>query len=227
MRVKRTIGLSIILMFLGLAAFGAVCAAAYAAAGLAAEAINAITIPLALIPTAVFLIWLAKGNYRQLNKVQNLTAALWIGIATSTVAYVATAFPTDIIKASITLAGAQTVLWLLCVQFTRRLYRRKREQNIALAAGKTVDHPDVQKLANNSDLATSITVAVFATAESIILLRSEFTPYLTVATIRIIALLIGVPLGFAWFNWCPNQTDIREFVSRHKRPPHPEDDDTI
>ena len=121
MRIRYFIGLGIILLFLWLAALGAVCAAAYFATGHNIEALNTATIPLGLLPTAVFLIWLAKGEYRRFNKAQNLTVALWLGIAAVTFAYITTAVPTAVWTGTITLVGADIVLWLALVQATRRL----------------------------------------------------------------------------------------------------------
>ena len=225
MRIRYFIGLGIILLFLWLAALGAVCAAAYLATGQNIEALNTATIPLGLIPTAAFLTWLAKGNYRDFNRAQNLTLALWASTTAVVAAYITSFVPTAFLEATLSVAVAEVVLWLGLVQATRRLYRNKRAQNIADAAGTPLHHPEVQKLSNNTDLATATGIAVFATAEAIVLLKSEFTPLFGTAAIRIIGLLIGIPLGFMWFNLCPNQSEIRDFIAQKRTAKFGERDD--
>ena len=99
------------------------------------------------------------------------------------------------------------------MQVTRRAYRVGRQSNIATASRRAVDDLDVKRLSNNTDLATAVVLATFTTAKCTILIENQATPPIFQEAVVVIAMNVGAIAGFLWFNFCPNQSDIRELIS--------------
>ena len=71
----------------------------------------------------------------------------------------------------------------------------------------------MKRLASNTGLATATVLATFITAKCTILIDSEVTPFIFKEAIVVIAMNIGAMVGFLWFNFCPNQSDIRGLIA--------------
>ena len=199
--------------FLGCFVLGLVLAPISFFAGFEENARNAALIPVALLPAIVFLLWIKKGRGRTLTQTQNIAAGYWIVPFSAGASYLATFLPDRILIAALSSTIINIILWILLVQITRRLYRIKRQSNIAKASGRPINDPDVRNLSNNTDLATATVIATFTTAKSVILMESEIGPYFFREAIVVIGMNIGAILGFLYFNLSPKQSDIRELIS--------------
>ena len=211
--VARLIPFAILGIFAIIATIGAALAIISFLAGYSENARNASLIPASLIPSSFFFLWLKSGNDKTFAKTQNIAAGLWIVPFAALAAYAATWLPANLSTAIISTTIGNIVLWIVLVQVTRKLYRFKRQTNIAAAAGRPSSDPNVNRLSNNTDLATAIVLATFTTAEFTILIKNDITPYFFKEGVVVIAMNVGAILGFLWFNLCPNQSDIRELIS--------------
>lgn len=198
--------------------YGAMSAIIFWLAGWTTTARDALAIPVCLLPSAVFLLWVAVGFGKTLDKVQNLVAGYWICPASAAVAYLATFLPGELVKATLAVAGAHVVVWLVLALITRKLYREKRQANIARASNRPPDDPEVQRLANNTLLATAVTCAMICTAQSIVVMEKYIADYFSTGAIRGIATVTSCTIGLALFNLHPTQFNIREFTSQSRQP---------
>ena len=196
---------------------GAVIAVAFLLIDLPVLALNAVVIPISAIPAVGFLVWVGKERRSPMVKAQNIVAGFWVVAVSTLVAHLATAIPGDTTTALVSTTGIEIVIWLLLYHITRRLYSKGRQRNIASASGKPLDDPEVRTLANNQDLATALLAAMLFTTKSIVLMQSNFVPYLTPEATRVMGITLGSSLGLILFNFCPNQTSIREFIARSAR----------
>ena len=220
----KLIGFAILAVFCSIAVFGAVLAVASHLAGLAENARNAALLPLTVLPATVFLFWVKQGGRRSFTRAQNIAAGLWIVPFSALASYVATFLPENVTTAIISTTVGNILLWLLLVQLTRRLYQSGRQANIAQASRRPADDQDVKRLSNNTDLATATVLAAFIAAKSTILIENEVTPFIFKEGVVVVAMNVGAIVGYLWFNFCPNQSDIRELISTaNKSGPWPEE----
>ena len=213
----KLVGFAVLGGFCSIAAFGAVLAVASYLAGLAENARNAALLPLTILPATIFLFWLKQGDRRSFTRTQNIAAGYWIVTSSALASYIATFLPENVTTAIISTTVGNILLWLLVVQLTRKLYQSNRQANIAQASQSPIDDPDVKRLANNTDLATATVLATFITAKCTILIDNEVTPFIFKEAVAVIAMNIGAIVGFLWFNFCPNQSEIREFIAAATR----------
>ena len=106
--------------------YGAMSAIIFWVADWTTVARNALVIPVCLLPSTAFLLWIAVGYGKTLDKVQNLAAGCWIFPGVAAVAYLATFLPAELVKATLAVAGIHVVVWLVLALITRKLYREKR-----------------------------------------------------------------------------------------------------
>ena len=214
--VWKLIGIASMTMMAGAAVLGVALLVAALMVDAATIALEAATVSISATLAIGFLIWL-KSKYRSpMVLSQNIVAGCWIIASSMAVAYILLVVPSDVAKAIASTTGIEMILWLLLYHITRKLYRKGRQINIASSSGKSIEDPDVINYANNSDLATSIFVAMMFATKSIIIMQSDFVPYITPAAIRLIGITLGSSVGIILFNFCPNQTNIREFISRSR-----------
>ena len=217
-QIIRAVPLTITIILASVATIGAALTVAFLTSGWTDEARNAATIPTCLVPMIMLLFWLKKDGTKSLTKTQTVVAAAWVSSFSATAAYIVAALPIDTMKIALSTPVVNIVLWLVLAQITRKIYRAKRQSNIAKASGRPVDDPEVLSLANNTILATAIAIAVFTTAETIILFQSSASQFLSTAAARVVAIFLGTSLGLAWFSFCPKQCDIRDLTGREQRP---------
>lgn len=213
-QIIRAVPLAITIILASIATIGAALTVAFFTSGWTEEARNAATIPMCLIPTMMLLYWLKKDGTKSLTKTQLVVAAAWISSFSAVAAYIVAAFPKNTVEIALSTPVVDIALWLVLVQVTRKLYRAKRQSNIAKASGRPVDDPEVLNLANNTILATAIAIAVFTTAETIILFQSNESAFLSTASARVVSIFLGTSLGLAWFTFCPKQSEIRDLTRR-------------
>ena len=206
-------GLGIWILFVGTGTLGAILAVASFLAGSSSDALNAALIPINLLPATVFLIWLKAKGGTALTKIQNVTVGFWIVIASAIAAYLARLLPDEILLAILPTTVINAALWLIFVQVTRKHYRTGRQRNISNASGRPFDDPEVVRLSNNTDLATATVMATFATANCIIVMNRVIADFVIEPAIGVMGMNIGAALGLMWFNFCPNQSDIRDLIS--------------
>ena len=211
--MKKTIHLSVLILFVGIGTLGAILAILSLWAGSSQDAINAVVLPITFIPAIAFILWTRSTGGGALTKIQNVVAGLWIIPSSAIAAYIARFLPSEIVLAMLSSTVINVALWLVLVQITRKIYRAKRQRNYSIQSGRAFDDPDIARLANNTDLATATVVATLATIHCTIVMNRLITDYLIEAAIVVMAMNIGYTLGFMWFNLCPNQSDIREIVS--------------
>ena len=200
----------------GMAFIGAILAVASLLADLPIIALNAVIIPIACVPPIGFLLWIKKEHRSPMVKAQNIVAGIWIVSSVTVLAHLIQLFSAGATTTIISSTGIEFLLGLLLYHVTRKLYRRGRQLNIASSSGKDLDDHEVRNLADNQDLAVAILSAMIFTTKSIILMQSNFAPYLTPEAARVIGILIGSSTGLMIFNFCPNQTKIREFIARSR-----------
>ena len=180
-------------------------------------ALDAATVSISATLAVGFLLWL-KGEHRSPMVLrQNIVTGCWVIAFSTVIGYIVSAIPSSLATAIVSTTGIEIIVWLLLYHITRKLYQRGRQINIASASGKSTRDTDVINYANNSDLANAIFVAMLFTTKSIIIMRSGFVPYLSPIAIRLIGITLGSSVGIILFNFCPNQTNIREFISRSRR----------
>ena len=216
----RVLGIGAVVMMAGFAVLGAVLAIAFLLADIPVIALNAVIIPLSIIPALGFLAWVKSKHRSPMVKAQNIVAGIWVVAFATISAHVVSLFPGGATTAVVSTTGIEIVLWLVFFQVTRKVYRDGRRKNIASASGKALDDPEVINLASNHDLATATVAAMLFTTKSIILMESSFADFLTPAAARVIGITLGSSLGLILFNLCPNQTNIREFITRHRNLEH-------
>ena len=170
--------------------------------------------PLACLPAMGFLFWIRKEHRSPMAKAQNIVAGLWIVSSSTALAHLLWILPAETTTTLILSTGIELPLGLLLYHVTRRLYRKGRQLNIATSSGMALDDAEVRNLADNQDLAIAVLAAMVFTTKSIILMQSNFVPYLTPEAARVIGILLGSSTGLMTFNFCPSQTKIREFIAR-------------
>ena len=79
-----------------------------------------------------------------------------------------------------------------------------------------MDDPQVAKLADNSDLARALIVTIIGTATGVALMKDYTATYFMEQAFVITGMNVGATLGFLWYNFCPNQSNIRELISARK-----------
>ena len=191
---------------------GAIIAAASLLAGESNLALNATMLPINLLPYGILVVWL-KRKKTDLTKIQNITAGFWIVPASVIAGYAARFLPDQFTPAAMSVTGISISLWLIVFQVTRRKYRASRQRNLARFTGRPLEDPEVVRLANNSDLATATLAAALATASSIVAMNKLMAPVFMESAVVLMGMNIGAILGFMWFNFCPNQSDIKELIS--------------
>ena len=216
-RLRRYAPLTFVVALLAIAAYGAISALIFLAADWTTSARNALVIPVCLLPTAAFLVWLQVGYGKTLDNVQNLVAGCWICPLSAVVAYLTTYLPAEFVKATFAVMFVHAFIWLGLAQLTRRLYRAKRQANIARASARPVDDPEVRNLANNNVLATATALAMLTTAQIIVTMGTYASDYFNTGAIRGIGMIIGCTVGLILFNLHPTQSDIREIASQHQQ----------
>ncbi len=200
----------------GMAFIGAILAMASLMADLPIIALNAVVIPIACIPPIGFLFWIKKEHRSPMVKAQNIVAGIWIVSSSTVLAHLIQLSPAGTTTTIISSLGIEFLLGLLLYHVTRKLYRKGRQLNIASSSGKSFDDPEVRNLADNQDLAVAILTAMIFTTKSIAVMQSELAPYLAPEAARVIGILLGSSAGLMIFNFCPNQTKIREFIARSR-----------
>ena len=199
-------------IFLAVAAFGAIVTFVSLFAGYLGDALNAFLLFLSMLPAMVFLLWIRSSKSPTFSQTQNIAVGLWIVPLSALAAYFTRFLPENVTTSMISTTVVNILLWLLLVQLTRKIYRRDRVKNIASASGRSEEDPDVKKLANNSDLAQATVISIFTTAQCTILIENQATPPIFKEAIVVIAMNLGAMTGFLWFNFCPNQSDIRDLI---------------
>lgn len=202
----------------GMAFIGAILAVASLMADLPIIALNAVIIPIACVPPIGFLLWIKKEHRSPMVKAQNIVAGIWIVSSSTALAHLIQLFSAGATTIVISSTGIELLLGLLLYHVTRKLYRKGRQLNIASSSGKDLDDHEVRNLADNQDLAVATLAAMIFTTKSIILMQSNFAPYLTPEAARVIGILLGSSTGLMIFNFCPSQTKIREFIARSRNP---------
>ena len=201
-----------------IAAYGSVIAVIFYLVNWNTQARDALAIPLCLLPTVAFLVWLLAGYGKTLDNVQNIVAGCWILPLSSLVAYAATWLPATLVTATLAIAAVHALAWILLAQITRKVYRNKRQANIAKASGRTQDDPEVRNLANNHLLVNATVLAMVTTAQGIVMMDTCAGAYFSIAAIRAIALIVGATVGLVVFNLHPTQSDIRKLTTQKKEP---------
>lgn len=201
-----------------IAAYGTVTAVIFYTANWNTQARDALAIPLCLLPTAAFLVWLLFGYGKTLDNVQNIVAGFWILPLSSSVAYAATWLPAKLVTATLAIVAVHVLAWILLAQITRKVYRNKRQANIAKASGRSQDDPEVRSLANNNLLANATVLAMVTTAQSIVTMDTYAGAYFSIWAIRAIAFIVGSTIGLVVFNLHPTQSDIRKLTSQTEPP---------
>ena len=56
-------------------------------------------------------------------------------------------------------------------------------------------------------------MATFATANCIIVMNRVIADFVIEPAIGVMGMNIGATIGLMWFNFCPNQSDIRNLIS--------------
>ena len=197
-----------------MAVLGILVAVASLLADLPVIAINAVVISISAIPAVGFLVWLRKERRSPMIKAQNIISGMWVVSFATGAAHIVRLIPGSTTTAVVSTTGIEAILWLGLFDITRKLYREGRAKNIAAASGNSVDDPQVRTLASNSDLATAILAGMLFTTKFIITMNSGFVPELTPGAIQVMGIMLGSSLGLILFNLCPNQTNIRDFISR-------------
>ena len=197
-----------------IAAYGAVTAVIFYAADWNTQARDALAIPLCLLPTATFFIWLLAGYGKTLNNVQNIVAGCWIFTLSCLTAYATTWLPAKFVTATLANVAVHALVWILLAQITRKVYKNKRQANIAKASGRSENDPDVRNLANNNLLTNAIVLAMVTTAQGIVTMDAHAGAYFSIAAIRAIAFIVGSTVGLVVFNLHPTQSDIRKFTTQ-------------
>ena len=208
-------------ILLAVAAFGGLVALVSLFAGYLGDAINAALLFLSMIPALTFMLWIGNSKRRTFGQTQNIVAGYWIVPLSALAAYFARFLPENVTTSIISTIVVNILFWLLLVQITRKIYGAGRVRNIASASGRPADDHDVKKLANNSDLAQAIVIAIFTSAQFTILIENEATPPIFKEAIVAISMNLGALTGFLWFNFCPNQSDIRDLIrnkATHREP---------
>ena len=200
-------------MFVGTGTLGAILAAVSLLAGYSEEARNAVLIPVNFLPAIAFLVWMRSKGGVPLSKIQNVAAGLWIVPGGAGAAYIARFSPDEVLIGVLSTTVINGVLWLILFQITRKLYRAKRQRNYAIASGRPFDDPEIRQLSDNSDLSTAVVLATFAAANCVIIMDKVIGGHFYESAIVVTSMNIGCTLGFMWFNFCPNQTRIRELAS--------------
>ena len=212
-RILRFVHVIVLICLVGAAMLGAIIAAASLLAGESNLALNATMLPINLLPYGILVVWL-KRKATDLTKIQNITAGFWIVPASTIAGYAARFLPDQITLAAMSITGMISVaLWLIVFQVTRRMYRAGRQRNLARFTGRPLEDPEVIRLANNSDLATATVAATLATVSSIVTMNKLIAPVVMESAVLLIGMNIGAILGFMYFNFCHNQSDIRELIS--------------
>ena len=129
--------------------------------------------------------------------------------------YVSWIMPKELLTATLLTSFLSLVLWLVLVQAYCRLLRSKAKREIASELQHGEDDPSVTSLTNNSDLATAVVTSVFLTAQTIALLDTVNLG-LSSLVVRLAGFMVGYLTGIAYFIWCPNQTEIREHINKHR-----------
>ena len=204
-------------MLAGAVALGVTLLVAALMADATTIALDAATVSINATLAVGFLLWL-KGEHRSPMVLrQNIVTGCWVIAFSTVIGYIVSAIPSSLATAIVSTTGIEIIVWLLLYHIARKLYQRGRQINIAPASGKSTRDTDVINYANNSDLANAIFVAMLFTTKSIIIMQSGFVPYLSPIAIRLIGITLGSSVGIILFNLCPNQTNIREFISRSRR----------
>ena len=210
------IAITSVVAIIGMAMLGAIVTMASILVNLPVVALNAVIIPVSSMPAIGFLVWIGKERRSSFVKAQNIIAGVWIVSCSTVVGYVTTFLPSSATTAIISTTGFELLLGLLMYHITRKLYKKGRQRNIARSSGMPEEDPEVRTLADNQDLAIAILSAMLFTTKSIILMQSNFAPDLFAETTRVIGIVLGSSAGLIAFNFCPNQTRIREFISRSR-----------
>ena len=208
---------TIFAIFLAVAAFGAIVAFVSYYAGYLGDALNAALLFLSMLPAMTFLIWIGNSKTRTFGQAQNIVVGYWIVPLSALAAYFARFLPENVTTSIISTIVVNILLWLLLVQLTRKIYRAGRAKNIASASGRSEEDPDVKRLSNNSDLAQAIVISIFTTVQCTILIENQVTPPIFKEAIVVIAMNLGAMTGFLWFNFCPNQSDIRDLIKENEQ----------
>ena len=223
--MKRSIGrflpVAFVATIVAIAAYGFVTAVILGAANWNTQAREALAIPLCLLPTVAFLVWLLSGYGKTLDNVQNIVAGCWILLLSCLVAYTATWLPAKFVTATLAIVAVHALVWILLVQITRKMYRNKRQANIAKASRRSQDDPDVGSLANNHVLADATVLAMVTTAQGIVVMDTYAGAYFSIAAIRAITLIVGATVGLVFFNLHPTQSDIRKLTTQTEQPEGP------
>ena len=215
-RLKRYAPAVLVAALVLIATFGVISSVIFLSAGWTTSARDALVIPACLLTSAAFLIWLKVGYGKTLNKVQNLVAVCWIWPLSAVVAYLTTYLPAEFIQATLAMAFIHIFVWLGLTYITRRLYREKRQANIAKASARPLDDPEARRLANNNVLAHATVFAMITTAQSIMICETYISEYFSTGAIRSIGMIFGCIVGLIIFNLHPAQSDIREFTSQNQ-----------
>ena len=217
-RIRKFLPFTFVAALVAISAYGIVTAVIFWAGDWNTQARDALAIPLCLLPTAAFLAWLLVGYGKTLDKVQNLVAGCWMLPLSGLTAYAITWVSVEFVKATLAIAAIHALVWLLLAQITRKMYRNKRQANIAKASGRSQDDPDVCSLANNNLLANATVLAMVTTSQGIVMMETYAAAYFSIGAIRAMALIIGCTIGLVFFNLHPTQSDIRKITNQPEQP---------